>query len=90
MFSRKATSRAAIAGGCAMFLAATLALAAHSTSFAAGATLSMQRGSEGCGYAAYRSAEGSCQPILGNDKYCQPGFSAWPYMSGYRCVQDGY
>jgi hypothetical protein len=89
MFSRKTTSRAAIACG-AMFLAATMALTVHSASFAAGATMSMQRGSEGCGYAAYRSSDGSCQPILGNDKYCQPGFSAWPYMSGYRCVQDGY
>jgi hypothetical protein len=39
---------------------------------------------------AHRSRDGSCQPILGNDKYCQPGFSAWPYMDGYRCVQDGY
>jgi hypothetical protein len=90
MFSRKATSRAAIAGGIAIFLAATMALAVPSTSLAAGSTLSMQRGSGDCGFAAYRSSNGSCQPILDNNKYCQPGFSAWPYMSGYRCVQDGY
>jgi hypothetical protein len=46
----------------------------------------------GCGYPAYRTADGACHPILSEDRNCQAGFHAVGALNGngYRCVQDGY
>jgi hypothetical protein len=74
-------------GACAALLsAAAVTLIMLSAPSTAGPAPGVQRAADGCGAAAYRAADGSCQPILDNNKYCQPGFRAWPYMSGYRCA----
>jgi hypothetical protein len=70
----------------ALFGAAATALFLLPSSSFAGSAPGVQRLDEACGAAAYRAADGSCQPILDNNKYCPPGFRAWPYMSGYRCA----
>ena len=45
----------------------------------------------GCGFPAYRGPDGSCQPLMGDDRNCQPGFHAVSASigNGYRCVPDG-
>ena len=70
----------------ALFGAAAVTLSLVSTSSIAGSAPDVQRAPNACGAAAYRAADGTCQPILDNNKYCQAGFRAWPYMSGYRCA----
>lgn len=69
-----------------LFGAAAVTLILFSAPSLAGSAPGAQRDDKACGAASYRAVDGSCQPILDNNKYCQPGFRAWPYMSGYRCA----
>jgi hypothetical protein len=79
-------SKSSVSAYAALFSAAALTLIMLSAPSTAGPASGVQTAADTCGAAAYRAADGSCQPILDNNKYCQPGFRAWPYMSGYRCA----
>lgn len=80
------TGKSFIGAQSALFGAAAVTLTLVSAPSYSGSEPSVERATLACGAASYRAADGSCQPILDNNKYCQPGFRAWPYMSGYRCA----
>ncbi len=78
--------KSVIAAPAALFGASAVALVLLSAPAIAQSAPGVQRAADACGAASYRAADGSSQPILDNNKYCQAGFRAWPYMSGYRCA----